>query len=102
MKETSTASKPVSPRAPISTLNQRLYKVQREVAAQRARNQQLQSELKAAENELRVLRKALASTSFRLGKLITRALRSPAALVSLPRELWRLRAESKARRASKR
>lgn len=102
MNESQPVGAPAPTRAPISTLNQRLYKVQREVAAQRARNQQLQMELKAAEQELRVLRKALSSTSFQLGKLITRALRSPVALMTLPRELWRLRAESRARRATKR
>lgn len=102
MKEAPPTATATPTRAPYASLNQRLYRAQREVAVQKARNQQLNSELKAAENELKVLRKALASTSFKLGKLITRALRSPAALFALPRDLWQLRAESRARRAARR
>lgn len=102
MKEAKTQMTPNRPREPFASLNQRLYRAQKEVEVQRVRNQQLLSELKAAETELKALRKALSSTSFKLGKLITRTLRSPGTLLSLPRELWRLRADSKARRAAKR
>jgi chromosome segregation ATPase len=78
-------------------LNQRLYEARRDLQAHRARHKLLRTELLAAQNEVAVLRKALSSTSFRLGVLLTKAMRSPKALLRLPADLWRLRTDAQAR-----
>lgn len=88
-------------RATVEQLNQMLYDVRQDLEVEKRRHAVFSRELKAAQKEVTALSKAAASPALRLGRLLTRALRSPRALVRLPLDAWKLRAEVRAAKARK-
>lgn len=71
-------------------LNQRLYQSKRQVKEMRSKIQRLTTELQAARLEIAAQRKLVSSTAYRLGNLLIKATKSPAALLRLPMDLWKL------------